>query len=61
MGLIGGIFAPALFIGSSLGVITFYVGSLLFPDINPTIIIISSMAVCKLYNRRSNSKCTNYI
>ena len=44
MGLIGGIFAPALFIGSSLGVITFYVGSLLFPDINPTIIIISSMA-----------------
>ena len=44
MGLVGGIFAPALFIGSSLGVITFYVGSLLFPDINPTIIIISSMA-----------------
>ena len=44
MGLIGGIFAPALFIGSSLGVITFYIGSLLFPEINPTIIIISSMA-----------------
>ena len=44
MGLIGGIFAPALFIGSSLGVITFYIGSVLFPDINPTIIIISSMA-----------------
>ena len=44
MGLVGGIFAPALFIGSSLGVITFYFGSLLFPDINPTIIIISSMA-----------------
>ena len=44
MGLVGGIFAPALFIGACLGVITFYLGSLFFNDINPTLIIISTMA-----------------
>lgn len=44
MGLIGGIFAPALFIGASLGVVTFHVGSLFFDNINPTLVIISSMA-----------------
>ena len=44
MGLVGGIFAPALFIGACLGVITFYLGSLFFNDINPTLVIISTMA-----------------
>ena len=44
MGLVGGIFAPALFLGACLGVVTYYLGSLFFNDINPTLIIISSMA-----------------
>tara|TARA_A100001388_G_C28727992_1_gene479991 strand:- start:596 stop:1336 length:741 start_codon:yes stop_codon:yes gene_type:complete len=44
MGLVGGIFAPALFIGACLGVITFYLGSLFFNDVNPTLVIISTMA-----------------
>ena len=44
MGLVGGIFAPALFLGASLGVIIYYLGSLFVIDLNPTIVIISSMA-----------------
>ena len=44
MGLVGGIFAPALFLGASLGVVTAGLGTLLSENVNPFLIILSSMA-----------------
>ncbi len=44
MGLVGGIFAPALFLGASLGVVVSKLGSLITDQIDPTLITISSMA-----------------
>ncbi len=44
MGLVGGIFAPALFLGASLGVVSAGLGSLILEDINPFLIILSSMS-----------------
>ena len=35
MGLVGGIFAPALFLGASLGVVTAGLASTISADINP--------------------------
>ncbi len=44
MGLVGGIFAPALFLGASLGVISAGLGTLISEEVNPFIIILSSMS-----------------
>ena len=44
MGLVGGIFAPALFLGASLGVVTAGIASIVSPDINPFLVILSSMS-----------------
>ena len=44
MGLVGGIFAPALFLGASLGVVSAGIGELILVDINPYLIILSSMS-----------------
>ena len=44
MGLVGGIFAPALFLGASLGVVSAGLGTLLSANVNPFLIILSSMA-----------------
>ena len=44
MGLVGGIFAPALFLGASLGVITAGLASIISTDINPFLLILSSMS-----------------
>ena len=44
MGLVGGIFAPALFLGASLGVFTAGLGTIISNDINPYLIILSSMS-----------------
>ncbi len=44
MGLVGGIFAPALFLGASLGVVSSGLGTLVFNDVNPVLIILSSMS-----------------
>ncbi len=44
MGLVGGIFAPALFLGASLGVVTAGLGDLIFEGVNPYLIILSSMS-----------------
>lgn len=44
MGLVGGIFAPALFLGASLGVVTAGLADLIFEGVNPYLIILSSMS-----------------
>ena len=44
MGLVGGIFAPALFLGASLGVVISKLGILVTDQIDPILITISSMA-----------------
>ena len=44
MGLVGGIFAPALFIGASLGVVISNIGIKFINQIDPIIIAVSSMA-----------------
>ena len=44
MGLVGGIFAPALFLGASLGVVTAGLASIISEDINPFLVILSSMS-----------------
>tara|TARA_X000000950_G_scaffold285145_1_gene390146 strand:+ start:5219 stop:6928 length:1710 start_codon:yes stop_codon:yes gene_type:complete len=44
MGLVGGIFAPALFIGASLGVVISNIGINFIDQIDPIIIAVSSMA-----------------
>ncbi len=44
MGLVGGIFAPALFLGASMGVVSAGVGSFILTDVNPFLIILSSMS-----------------
>lgn len=44
MGLVGGIFAPALFLGASLGVVTAGLALIISEDINPYLVILSSMS-----------------
>jgi len=44
MGLVGGIFAPALFLGASLGVVTAGLASTISADINPLLVVLSSMS-----------------
>ena len=44
MGLVGGIFAPALFIGASLGVVISNIGINFTAQVDPIIIAVSSMA-----------------
>ena len=44
MGLVGGIFAPALFLGASLGVVTAGLASTISADINPLLLVLSSMS-----------------
>ena len=44
MGLVGGIFGPALFLGASLGVVSSGLSTLILNDVNPFLIILSSMS-----------------
>ena len=44
MGLVGGIFAPALFLGASLGVVAAGLSTILSDQINSSLIILSSMS-----------------
>ena len=44
MGLVGGIFAPALFLGASLGVVSAGLAVIVSENINPYLVILSSMS-----------------
>ena len=44
MGLVGGIFAPALFLGASLGVVSAGLAVIVSENVNPYLMILSSMS-----------------